>query len=68
MKELKNHQAFGQLLTAVTAGGSDALWRIANRPGPVGDLARSALDELTAPNSDCLRADEAVIKIVNGKR
>lgn len=48
MKEL---QAQGQLLTAVSAGGANALLKLADKKGPVGDLARAALDKLTSPGA-----------------
>ena len=50
MKEL---QAQGQLLTAVSAGGANALLRLADKKGSVGDLAREALDKMTRPGAKC---------------
>lgn len=62
-KNLKLSQAYGQLLAAVMAGGVDSLWRMAGRPGAAGELARTALEYLTAPNSE-MSAIEAVNLVI----
>jgi hypothetical protein len=49
MNKINMSQAEGQLVSAVSSGGLEALWRMANRSGPVGDLARAALEKLTEP-------------------
>jgi len=59
-------QAQGQLLAAVYSGGEEALWRIARKGGPTGELALLALELLTAPDSD-LSPIEAVNIIVSDK-
>lgn len=57
-------QAQGQLVSAVSVGGIEALWRLAQHTGPVGELARHALDKLTLPDSN-LSTLEAVNLIIN---
>lgn len=66
MKKAQFSQAQGQLISAVSAGGMDALWRMANYPGPVGDLAREALEKLTEPTAD-FSPMEAVNIVIRNK-
>ena len=65
MKKMQISQVQGQLLSAVSAGGEEALWRMANRPGPIGDLARQTLDKLTNPTADCSPMEAVNIVIRN---
>jgi len=65
MKTAASQQAQGQLITAVSAGGMEALWRMAGKPGPVGNLAREALEKLTEPSADYSPMEAVSIVIRN---
>ena len=63
MSKIQLSQAQGQLISAVYAGGEEALWRIARKGGPAGELAISALEQMTTPDSD-LSPIEAVNLVI----
>ena len=66
MSHIQLSQAQGQLISAVYAGGEEALWRIARKGGPTGELAILALEQLTSPDSD-LSPIEAVNLVIDSK-